>query len=334
MNTALSHAYPARPDGRAAPTASRLTRAVVLAVTGALGLLGAATVLGQQEGEKKSDNGTEFSAEIAVGGEYDSNVSVEEVDAAISESDYALTLELGLGLQQPLSDNTELGLSYDFSQSNYDEFSQVDRQTHLLGADLGLDLEAVDSNLSLFYVHSRLDGDEFLELYRVSPAVSGFLAKKWYARGAYVYSDKNIDQSPERDADTNAVEGDLYFFRRGLRSYFNAGYRFKDEDAVADRLDYQSHSFKLRYIHRIELWSRMTKLELAWRYEDRNYSSITPSIGEDRHDQRHRWRADYEIPVWRGGAVQLYLSYANYDSNYDPVDYTQTIAGSRFIYRW
>ena len=94
MNTALSHANAARPDSRSAPTATRLTRAVTLAVTGSLGLLGPAMVLGQQEGEKKSGNGTEFSAEIAVGGEYDSNVSVEEVDAAISESDYALTLEL------------------------------------------------------------------------------------------------------------------------------------------------------------------------------------------------------------------------------------------------
>ena len=32
--------------------------------------------------------------------------------------------------------------------------------------------------------------------------------------------------------------------------------------------------------------------------------------------------------------MQFYLSYADYDSNYEPVDYTQTIAGTRFIYRW
>jgi len=284
--------------------------------------------------ETPASNGPEFSADLAVGAEYDSNVSVEEVDAATSESDYALTLDLGLGMKQQLSQNTELGLSYDFSQSNYKEFSEVDRQTHLLGTDLALDFDKVDSNLSLFYVHSRLDGEEFLELYRVSPALSGFISKKWYMRGAYVYSDKSIEQRPERDADTHAGEADLYFFRRGLRSYFNLGYRFKDEDAVADRLDYVSHSLKLRYIHRIEFLSRMTKLELAWRYEDRDYSSITPSIGEKRDDERHRWRVDYEIPVWKGGSMQFYYSYADYNSNYEPVDYTQTIAGTRFIYRW
>ena len=42
----------------------------------------------------------EFSANIAVGAEYDSNVSVEEVDQASSQSDYALTTDLGLGVQQ------------------------------------------------------------------------------------------------------------------------------------------------------------------------------------------------------------------------------------------
>jgi hypothetical protein len=292
------------------------------------------SIAGDAAEETTASNGPEFSADLAVGAEYDSNVSVEEVDAATSESDYALTLDLGLGMKQQLSQNTELGLSYDFSQSNYKEFSEVDRQTHLLGTDLALDFDKVDSNLSLFYIHARLDGEKFLELYRVSPAISGFISKKWYMRGAYVYSDKSIEQRPERDADTHAGEADLYFFRRGLRSYFNLGYRFKDEDAVADRLDYASHNIKLRYIHRIEFLSRMTKLELAWRYEDRDYGSITPSIGEKRDDERHRWRVDYEIPVWKGGSMQFYYSYADYDSNYEPVDYNQTIAGTRFIYRW
>jgi hypothetical protein len=78
----------------------------------------------------------------------------------------------------------------------------------------------------------------------------------------------------------------------------------------------------------------MAKLELAWRYEDRNYSSITPTIGADRDDQRHRWRADFEIPIIGRSAMQVYYGYANYDSNYSPADYTQNLVGTRFFYRW
>jgi len=288
------------------------------------------------EAQQKEDTlaPAHYSAEVGMGAEYDSNVSVDEVDRASNQGDYAMTLDLGLEAQKELSSRIEVAATYDFSQVLYKDFSQVDRQTHILGTDLALDLDRVDTGVSFYYINSRLDNNKFLELYRVSPSVSGFLAKKWFARGAYVYSKKTIANRSGRDANTNSGEADLYYFRRGLRSYFNLGYRYKDEDADADRLDYTSNSFKLRYVYRFEVFSRMAKLELAWRYEDRNYSSITPTIGEDRDDQRHRWRADFEIPIIGRSAMQIYYGYANYDSNYSPADYTQNLGGARFYYRW
>ena len=284
------------------------------------------------EGTEKS--GPEFSAEVGIGGEYDSNVSVEEVDVTSSQSDYALTMNLGLGVEQKLSEVVEVGLTYDFSQTLYDEFSEVDRQTHILGTDVAIDAGAVDANLSLFYINSLLDGKEFLEMYRLSPSLSGFLSRNWYVRGAYVYSDKAIDRSPERDATTQAGEVDVYYFLRGLRSYFNVGYRYRDEDSVARRLDYTSNGAKLRYILRFDFLSRMNKLELAWRYEDRDYSGITPSIGEPRADKRHRWRVNLEVPVFASGALQFYSGYGDTDSNYPPSDYDRVLIGSRLLYRW
>ena len=289
-------------------------------------------VWAEQQGVKLAP--AQFSAVVGLGAEYDSNVSVEEVDRSSNKGDYALTMDLGPEAKKELSDRLEVAATYDFSQNLYETFSEVDRQTHILGTDLVLDFEALDTGISLYYINSRLDGEKFLELTRVSPSLSGFLAKKWFARGDYVYSDKSIENRPGRDANTNAAEVDLYYFRRGLRSYFNFGYRYKDENANADRLDYISNSLKLRYIHRFELFSRMAKLELAWRYEDRDYSSITPSIDEDRDDQRHRWRADFEIPLLGQSAVQIYYGYADYESNYPQAEYTQNLFGTRFFYRW
>jgi hypothetical protein len=276
----------------------------------------------------------QYSAEVGLGGEYDSNVSVDEVDRTSNQGDYALTMDASLEVQKELTGKVDVAATYDFSQSLYKEFSLVDRQTHILGADLSVDLSDIDTGVSLYYINSRLDNEKFLELYRVSPSVSGFLAKKWFTRGAYVYSDKSIENRPGRDANTHSGEIDLYYFYRGLRSYFNLGYRYKNEDADADRLDYQSNSVKLRYIRRFELFSRLAKLELAWRYEDRDYSSITPSIDEDRHDERHRWRADFEIPIIGRSALQVYYGYADYESNYPQADYTQNLIGTRFLYRW
>ena len=81
----------------------------------------------------------------------------------------------------------------------------------------------------------------------------------------------------------------------------------------------------------IRVWG---ELELAWRYEERDYSGITPGVGESRDDQRHRWQADFELPVTEKGAIQLYGGYSDYSSNYQPADYDQNVVGTRFIYRW
>ncbi|QFU77795.1 DUF560 domain-containing protein [Halioglobus maricola] len=281
-----------------------------------------------------SASGTEFSAEVGLGAEYDSNVSVDELDATSNESDYAYTMDANLELDQQITETTDLSLNYNFSQTNYDRFELLDRQTHLIGADLGADLGAVNTGLALYYINAQLDGNDFLEYYRGSPYVSGFLSKKWFARGAYVYSDKTIAQNAERDAQSHAGEFDLYFFRRGLRSYFNMGYKFKDEDATADRYDYKAHNLKLRYIQRFEVWDDILKMELSWRYEDRDYSGITPSIDEERDDQRHRWKIDLEYPVFSGGTLQFYGGYSDYDSNFPRAAYDQHVVGTRLSWRW
>ncbi|MEM1114741.1 MAG: hypothetical protein AAGI11_22700 [Pseudomonadota bacterium] len=275
-----------------------------------------------------------YSAEIGVGGEYDSNVTVDEVDITSSQSDYALTLDGELRASQQFTDRTGGSLTYDFSQTNYQEFSLVNRQTHLLGADLDHKIKGVRAGLSLYYIHSRLDSDPFLTLYRTSPSLSGFINKKLFARAAYVYADKRIDQSSDRDAITDSLELDIYYFQRGLRSYFNIGYKYKDEDSRAARLDYSSDNVKVRYVRRFDWFDRTHKFEISWRYEYRDYSAIEPAIGEEREDKRNRWRFTYEVPLGPRSALQLYGGYGEYDSNFQAADYYQTVMGSRFIYRW
>jgi hypothetical protein len=275
----------------------------------------------------------ELSAELSIGGEYDGNVSVEEVDRASESGDYALTLEAGGAIEQRLSERAVVGFNYDYSQSNYRKFSEVDRQTHIVGSDFTWHFPDADAGLSAFYINSRLDGKEFLELWRVSPALSGFVARRWFLRGAYVYQDKTLADRDFRDAITDALEGDVYFFAQGLRRYFNLGYRIKDENARSAPLDYESWAVKLRYIQRLSVFSRLAKLELSWRYEDRDYSSVTPSIGEERSDERHRLGVDLEVPLKQRLFLQLYYQYADYASNLERVDYTQNLGGFRIVYR-
>ncbi len=297
----------------------------------------ASTFCVADEAEPKTP-ATSYSAEIGIGGEYDTNVTIDELDTSIRQGDYALTLDGKVGLRKHFTPDADLRLNYDFSQDMFQEFSELNRQSHILGANLGVKMQPVDAGLSMFYVNSLLDGRGFLELYRISPSLSGFINRKVFSRAAFVFADKRIEDRSERDAQTHTGELDLYYFARGLRSYFNFGYRFKTEDANLERLDYQAHAAKLRYIRRIDLGSKVLKLELAYRYEERDYSGITPGIGggegDERRDERHRWLADIEYPLTSNSALQVYAGYSDYKSNFEVSDYEQGIVGTRFLYRW
>ena len=275
-----------------------------------------------------------YSVELRVGTEYDSNVSVDELDASNEEGDYVVNLEAQVEFQHEFAGGSKVSAGYDFSQNLYRDFDNLDRQTHIFSGNVESELGDTDVGLSYHYVDSRLDGDDFLTFKRTSPYISAFLSRKLFARMAYVYTNKEIIQRSDRDADSDAGELDLYYFVRGLRSYFNVGYRHKNEEANAERFDYKSSSFKLRYVHRLQVAEHLAKLELAWRFEDRDYSAPTPDIGEDRNDDRHRLEANLEIPLWENAAVNMYYKYSNYDSNQPRADYNQHIAGGQFIYRW
>jgi hypothetical protein len=281
-----------------------------------------------------SASATRWRAELGVGAEYDTNVTVDEVDVSSGQSDYAGILDFELGVKHTFSEKTQASLNYDISQSSYSEFSQVDRLTQILGADINTDLGGSNAGVSAYYIDSQLDGEPFLRFVRASPYVSGFMSKRWFARGAYVYSEREIDQRTERDAQTQNGEIDVYFFQRGLRSYFNLGYRYRDEDAVADELDFRAHSIKFRYIRRFALWEQQAKAEFAVRYEIRDYQSDEPTIEEPRQDDRVRWKLDLEMPLSKQIAWQWYYSYGDYVSNLPRADFTQTIVGTRLQFSW
>lgn len=149
-----------------------------------------------------------------------------------------------------------------------------------------------------------------------------------------MYSEREIDERPQRDATTKTGELDLYYFHRGLRSYLNLGYRYRDEDAKAPELDFDAHSLKLRYIRRFDLLGQKAKAELAVRYEVRDYRSEEPTIGERRDDNRLRWKADFELPITTHLTWQWYYSYGDYISNLPRADFTQSIVGTRLQYSW
>ena len=293
-----------------------------------------APLLLAQDDAKDSTRQREWSLDLGAGLEYDTNVTVDEVDLSSGQDDSASVLDLGLGVKQPIGEKSTFSLNYNLSQSSYRTYSRVDRRTQIIGSDFSRNLGRGNAGVSAYYIDAQLDGQSFLEYLRLSPSVSGFLARKWFARTAYVYSERRIQDREQRNADTQVGEVDVYYFHRGLRSYINVGYRYRDENAIAPELDFSSHLLKLRYIRRIDIGKKRVKAEMALRFEQRDYRSAEPTIDEPRDDTRLRLKTDLEIPLTTRLSWHAYASYGDYQSNLPRADFTQIIVGTRLELGW
>lgn len=271
-----------------------------------------------------------LSAEFSTGFEFDSNVSVIEIDATTAQSDIAVLFDFGVDVRTNLGENTEIKFGYDFGQDIQFEISAFDTQSHRLSADVSHDFGQVETGASYQFVHSRLGGAGFLRMHRVSPYAAAYVAnKKVYLRGAYVYADKDFIGRIDRDSSSNAGSLDAFYFLNEQHTFVIAGYRFESEDATAPEFDFNGHNLKLRFIQRIPFGKKNGKLRIGWRYENRNYKSITPSIGAIRDDTRHRISASLEIPLNKIMYAEVEGRHDDFASNLASADFTQNIVTFR-----
>lgn len=284
--------------------------------------------------EPENDRKPGFSLELDGGAEYDSVVSLDELDLSSVDGDTAFLIDATAGYSQQLGETVELDLSYSYSIIDYQDIDEVDQDSHILSGDISKDLGNADIGLTGFYVNSELNDEDFLELGRISPYVSGFFADGWFARGAVVYSDKTNDVNPGRDASAAIAEIDLYHFPAGKPWYLNVGYKYRDEDATAARFDYIGNTFKARAVYRLSLWEKSARFELSFRRLDRDYSSITPSIGQERFDQRDRTNVEFQLSLTSSLDARIYYTYSDWESNLPSVNFHQHVAGLRLNYRW
>ena len=272
---------------------------------------------------------TAVSGEVSLGYEYDSNVSVDELDRNSNVGDGGVLFSADISLDHDLTDETSASASYAYSRIDYQDFDFLSRETHMLGGNLSSKWDKVTAGINYFYIDARLDGNEFLTYHRASPSLSGFVSKRWFLRGAYVFGDKKIARRPGRDAQNHGAELDAYYFWRGLRRYINVGYVYRQEDSEAARFKYKSHQVKVRAVQRFEIFSKLSTLELGLRYEDRDYDEATPSIGEKRADERVRATVEFDLPVTDRVNWGVYGGYSDYLSNLPSADYDQTVVGTR-----
>ena len=272
--------------------------------------------------------GSEFGLELAAGYAWDDNVGLDEVERATGESDEVTSLEIQGSAKFSFDDRASVRISAGLVDDSYRQFSQVDRRTESLGINLETQLGKATVGINWFDVSADLDDEAFLTYERLSPYVAGFLSKQWFIRGEYVYGEKTIARRPAREADSHSVSIDSYYFIQGLKRYAVLGYTFRVDNARANRYDYDSHSLKLRYVHRESLVNLPLELELEGKFEDRQYKSPDPFIQTEREDTRLRFSAEIRLLINEYASVSVHLKNSDYDSNLPTASYSDLVVGT------
>lgn len=281
----------------------------------------------------------ELAAEIRIGAEHDSLLTVEELDRSRNASDELLTFDLELGYKKSLDDKIDLRGGYNFSQSLHKDFDEFNIQTHLLSTGIGYQTDKQSSlRLNYYFAKSALDGSGFLSLNRLSPSVNYRLSSTVMLRATYNYSDKSFDRNPGRDADAHDIGGEALYFIDGARHYVSIAYRFRQEDSDSAAFDYDSRRLKLKWIRRLALLEQFarngTKLRLSGSLESRNYDDATSAPDGARDDDRLKLSADLDFRLTASNTLSVHYEYSHFDSNLDSVNYTQSVLAIRYSHEF
>ena len=266
-----------------------------------------------------------FSIDASVGIEYDSNITVEEVDVDTGEGDIAGLIDFSANYEFEASGATSFDVGYSFSQSLHEDATNFDLQTHVVTALAKQKFDGFDVGVSYLYINTSLGGESFLQIHKASPYVAFFAAPSVYVRAAFSYTDKDLKTSDDRDAQTLSIGGAVFYFMNKSKTYLMMSYRYDSLDANLDQFDYSGHDLKIRYQVKFPIAGRDARFRVGGRYVKRNYDAITPSIGVARDDERASLEAMLEVPFFDMFNARLKYRYTDATSNLLSADYQESL---------
>ncbi len=279
--------------------------------------------------------GFSFDAELAASIGNESNVVVEEIDLSTTRGDSFFVVKAKGDIEYAFSSQHSASAGITYTDKNYFEADSFSLQTSLSSA--GYKFKHADYTLSFDYRNASTDlgGNDFLLLTHISPAVSFFLGKKNFLRLAYTKIDKELITNPTRDAQSDEIGLDYYYFWNGLSDYFISSVKLRQEDAVDPVFNFSSYQVRLAYKKRYSVSTYKLRLTVEGKYRKRDFSdSLNPRINAFRADGRATFSLMNEAEIIDGLFWHLKLSYVNNDSNLASVSYSETSVASGISYKF
>jgi hypothetical protein len=289
------------------------------------------------------------SGSISAEREYDSSVSLDQVDDISRESDYASKLKWALGGKWQANENLQFSTSYKGRKRVYDQFSEYDLEQHQLALSSKFTYAGIGYSYRYDGVIAQVDGDDFLNFSQSTVAVEKLFDTS-FLRGFVSKNKKDFMQLEERNASATIVGLDsLVFYNQG-KSHLSFNISMENETAQEKIFDNKTANVSMAYQHKFTEALLPTTWTNTLRYGHKRYDSFIISTvieeedgvflidlqpndttnnesqtDEERVDGRTQFtsRLDIELNDWLGLMVEA--SYINNDSNYAPVDYSERL---------
>lgn len=264
--------------------------------------------------------------DIETGAEYDSNLSVIELDQSSSEGDWAYLLNANISSQWQANEKLKLKGGASYNSKTYQDYSEFDLDIKQAFADASYNFQPVTLGLSYHYADAELDGKDFLTLQQQSVYISRLINQKIFLRVAINNQDKDFPVDNNRNADNQSFTGDVFFFFNQGKSFLTLGISNETENARVNEFDYDGINFRTSFNHQFQAWNKKNRLQLGWRFDNRDYSATTPVLDEERKDERRIASLEWQIETNEWLSVIAKLEAGDYDSNLAAANYSETIS--------
>lgn len=272
----------------------------------------------------------EGSIRLEAGTEYDSNLSVVELDQYSAQSDWAALLNARLNGRWKANDKLDLKAGYSYLTKTYQDNESFDLAIQQMFADASYNFDVFTLGASYHNADAELAERDFLQLQQTSLYASRLFNNRIFVRAAANYQDKDFPGNAERNARNTGVAGDVFVFFQQGNTFVTAGFTREEEEAIQDQFNYDALSLRASINHKFSVWGKASKLQLGMRYHDRDYSSAISATDSRRSDNHRIANVEWEIYLTPKITATSKIEKGNYESNFAAADYSETLASVTF----
>lgn len=267
---------------------------------------------------------TNFS--LSSGLEYDSQLSVIELDQLTEQSDTAVKFKGKANLNWQASPSVQVKAGYAYSTKQYQKYDEFDLTINQISADVSKNLSHFKLGTQYFLADADLADKSFLKLQQASLYGSKLINNRYFFRLATHFKHKSFAQVSQRDANAIGASADGFIFFNQAKSFVSMSLSTDSQSANDKTFDYDEFRLQNQYSHQYQVWGLTQKIQLALSYLERDYQHVTPSIAQKRFDIRQSAHLLWQLNLNSIFSLHTKLEYADYQSNIASADYTEQLA--------